>query len=111
MEEDAERLGDWKYDLRQQYPEQFRDYNNWKTHSLLEMLATVGTDFGDLKTLNETAAQYGLQLRFDTIAAMDADALNSLLTEHSAFYQDCVLLGETPYETPYEKQVADNAAQ
>ena len=110
MEEDAERLGDWKSDLRQQYPEQFRDYNNWKTHSLLEMLATVGTDFGDLKTLNETAAQYGLQLRFDTIAAMDADALTAL-TEHSAFYQDCVLLGETPYETPYEKQVADNAAQ
>ena len=110
MEEDAERLGDWKYDLRQQYPEQFRDYNNWKTHSLLEMMATVGTDFGDLKTLNETAAQYGLQLRFDTIAAMDADALTAL-TAHSAFWQDCVLLGETPYETPYEKQVADNAAQ
>ena len=41
---------------------------------------------------------------------MDADALTAL-TEHSAFYQDCVLLGETPYETPYEKQVADNAAQ
>ena len=74
------------------------------------MMATVGTDFGDLKTLNETAAQYGLQLRFDTIAAMDADALTAL-TAHSAFWQDCVLLGETPYETPYEKQVADNAAQ
>lgn len=110
MEEDAERLGDWKYDLRQQYPEQFRDYYNWKQHSLLEMLTASGADLSDAKALNETAAQYGLQLRFDTIAAMDADALTAL-TEHSAFYQDCVLLGETPYETPYEKQVADNAAQ
>ena len=110
MEEDAERLGDWKSDLRQQYPEQFRDYYNWKQHSLLEMLTASGADLSDAKALNETAAQYGLQLRFDTIAAMDADALTAL-TEHSAFYQDCVLLGETPYETPYEKQVADNAAQ
>lgn len=110
MEEDAERLGDWKYDLRQQYPEQFRDYYNWKQHSLLEMLTASGADLSDAKALDETAAQYGLQLRFDTIAAMDADALTAL-TEHSAFYQDCVLLGETPYETPYEKQVADNAAQ
>ncbi len=110
MEEDAERLGDWKYDLRQQYPEQFRDYYNWKQHSLLEMLTASGADLSDAKALNETAAQYGLQLRFDTIAALDADALTAL-TEHSAFYQDCVLLGETPYETPYEKQVADNAAQ
>lgn len=110
MEEDAERLGDWKYDLRQQYPEQFRDYYNRKQHSLLEMLAAVGTDFSNPKPLNETAAQYGLQLHFDTIAVMDADALTAL-TEHSAFYQDCVLLGETPYETPYEKQVAVNAAQ
>ena len=111
MEEDAERLGDWKYDLRQQYPEQFRDYANWKTHSLLEMLTASGADLSDTKALNETAAQYGLQLRFDTVAAMDADALHALLTAHSAFYQDCVLLGETPYETPYEKQVADNRAQ
>ena len=110
MEEDAERLGDWKYDLRQQYPEQFRDYCNWKQHSLLEMLTASGADLSDAKALNETAAQYGLQLRFDTIAAMDADALTAL-TAHSAFWQDCVLLGETPYETPYEKQVADNAAQ
>ena len=110
MEEDAERLGDWKYDLRQQYPEQFRDYYNWKQHSLLEMLTASGADLSDAKALNETAAQYGLQLRFDTIAAMDADALTAL-TAHSAFWQDCVLLGETPYETPYEKQVADNAAQ
>lgn len=47
----------------------------------------------------------------DAAASLTADKRKELLTWHSAFYQDCVLLGTTPYETPYEKQVADLAAK
>ena len=48
---------------------------------------------------------------FDAAASLTADKRKELLSGHSAFYQDCVLLGTTPYETPYEKQVADLAAK
>ena len=47
----------------------------------------------------------------DAAASLTADKRKELLTGHSAFYQDCVLLGTTPYETPYEKQVAVLAAK
>lgn len=47
----------------------------------------------------------------DAVESLNADERKELLTGHSAFYQDCVLLGTTPYETPYEKQVADLAAK
>lgn len=43
----------------------------------------------------------------DAAASLTADKRKELLTGHSAFYQDCVLLGITPYE----KQVADLVAK
>ena len=101
-----------KHKLYNLYPDKLEDYNNWKTHSLLEMLEIVGIDLSDVQAMTAQAASASenLPLHFDTVAALSEDEQKVLLTEHSAFYQDCVLLGETPYETPYEKQVADNAA-
>ena len=101
-----------KHKLRNAFLNQLGDDLNWKTHSLLEMLEIVGVDLGDAQALTAQAASLreDLPLHFDTVAALSADERKALMTEHSAFYQDCVLLGETPYETPYEKQVADNAA-
>ena len=95
-----------------QYPDKLRDYVNWKEHSLLEMLEIAGIDLSDAQALSAQDASLNedLPLHFDAVATMSADEQKELMTAHSAFYQDCVLLGETPYETPYEKQVADNAA-
>ena len=105
-----ESLRTLKWSLLDQYPDKLRDYVNWKEHSLLEMLEIVGIDPSDAQALTAQDASLNgdLPLHFDTVAALSADERKALLTEHSAFYQDCVLLGETPYETPYEKQVADN---
>ena len=108
-----EALRTLKWDLLDQYPDKLQSYVNWKEHSLLEMLEIAGIDLSDAQALTAQAssASEDLPLHFDAVATMSADEQKELMTEHSAFYQDCVLLGETPYETPYEKQVADNAAQ
>ena len=105
-------LRDMKWNLIDKYPDKLRDYVNWKEHSLLEMLEIVGIDPSDAQALTAQDASLNedLPLHFDAVAAMSADEQKELMTAHSAFYQDCVLLGETPYETPAEKQVADNAA-
>ena len=107
-----EALRTLKWDLLDRYPNKLQSYVNWKTHSLLEMLEIIGVDLGDVQAMTAQAASASenLPLHFDTVAALSEDERKALMTEHSAFYQDCVLLGETPYETPYEKQVADNAA-
>lgn len=107
-----EALRTLKWDLLDRYPNKLQSYVNWKEHSLLEMLEIVGVDLGDAQamTAQEASLREDLPLHFDTVAALSADERKALMTEHSAFWQDCVLLGETPYETPYEKQVADNAA-
>lgn len=106
-----ESLRTLKWSLLDQHPDKLRDYVNWKEHSLLEMLEIVGIDPSDAQALTAQDASLNedLPLHFDAVAAMSADEQKELMTAHSAFYQDCVLLGETPYETPYEKQVADNA--
>ena len=110
--EEAESLRELKYKLIFEYPDALRKYANWKEHSLLEMLEIVGIDLSDAQALTAQDASLNedLPLRFDAVATMSADEQKELMSAHSAFYQDCVLLGETPYETPYEKQVADNAA-
>ena len=110
--EEAMHLRDMKWNLIDKYPDKLRDYVNWKEHSLLEMLEIAGIDLNDAQALSAQDASLNedLPLHFDAVATMSADEQKELMTAHSAFYQDCVLLGETPYETPYEKQVADNAA-
>ena len=110
--EEAMHLRDMKWNLIDKYPDKLRDYVNWKEHSLLEMLEIVGINLSDAQALTAQGASLNedLPLHFDAVAAMSADEQKELMTAHSAFYQDCVLLGGTPYETPYEKQVADNAA-
>jgi hypothetical protein len=101
-----------KHKLYNLYPDKLEGLDNWKEHSLLEMLEIVGIDLSDAQALTAQDASLNedLPLRFDAVATMSADEQKELMSAHSAFYQDCVLLGETPYETPYEKQVADNAA-
>ena len=111
--EEAMQLRDVKWRLIDQYPDKLFSCENWKEHSLLEMLEIVGIDLSDVQamTAQDASLNEELPLHFDAVAAMSADEQKELMTAHSAFWQDCVLLGETPYETPYEKQVADNAAQ
>lgn len=107
-----------KHKLRQAFPDQLAEYVNWKTNSLLEMMETAGVNAADLKDI-VSQYEYGTADSIERVEHCDFDAVESLtinerkelMTEHSAFYQDCVLLGITPYETPYEKQVADNAAK
>ena len=107
-----------KWDLMEKYPEKLKDYGNWKTHSLVELMQVAGVDTEDLKDI-VSQYEYGAAEAIKRVETCDFSAVESLtvnerkelMTEHSAFYQDCVLLGITPYETPYEKQVADNAAK
>ena len=82
------------------------------------MMETTGISAADLKRIvspqedgTVDAIDHAALCTFDAVESLTADERKELLSEHSAFYQDCVLLGITPYETPYEKQVADLAAK
>lgn len=107
-----------KHKLWKAFPDQLSEAVNWKTNSLLEMMETAGISAADLKrivSLQEDGTFDAIDraplCMFDAVESLTTDERKELLTEHSAFYQDCVLLGITPYETPYEKQVADHTAK
>ncbi len=114
--EKADDLWDLKWELRQKYPEKLKNLDNWKTDSLLVMMQAAGISAADMQdgiaqTRSAGAKQAAASCDFGAVEALTVNEQKELMTEHSAFYQDCLLLGWTPYETPYEKQVAENAAR
>lgn len=121
---DAQRVEDIKFSnlneikirILLQNLDVFNSNTNINSYSLIEMMQmtktpvdtvqNVITNSSKANDINIFSSQFDYD--FSMFEAKDEENLYKLVNEHSPFYLDCIICGLTPYETRYEKQVAEN---
>ncbi len=86
---------------------------NFRKHSIIELMKIAEISPKELlaieankvvanssESILETAFNYDM-----SILSEDTKSIESLISEHSVYYLDCMFCGIEPYETPYERQV------
>lgn len=93
------------------------DEINWKNTSLVKLIKLAGLDISAVKQQatksNELMSpdskyQTKYNYNFNIISTKSADEIDKMIYEYTPFYLDCLICGEIPYDTPYDKQVAEN---
>lgn len=90
---------------------------NYREHSVIELMKLSGVSEKELLEMQTTSRQakeengiLNTSFNYDMSYLMnDEKSVERLIAQHSAYYLDCLFCGITPYETPYERQVAENS--
>lgn len=85
----------------------------YREHSVIELVKMAGISEKELLVMETARVQadgenniLNASFNYDMrLLATDNKSVESLISEHSAYYLDCLFCGITPYETPYERQV------
>ena len=86
---------------------------NYRKHSVIELVSMSGLSEKELLEMQKISRQsneenniLNTSFNYDmSYLTTDKRSIESLLSQHSAYYLDCLFCGITPYETPYERQV------
>lgn len=105
-----------KYAIRLNNIDAFPEIVNNGDYSLIEMMLMTDTPvefiYERIERKQKKHGIYASQYEYDLklLEETDREELEKLISEHSAFYLDCLFCGITPYETRYEQQIAKNKA-
>ena len=83
---------------------------NYRTHSLIELMMRAGyKDIKEVKAIGNYERGYEFDYNENILSSFAEKSIDEIIEKYTPYYLDCLVCGVTPYNTPYERQVALNA--